>query len=324
MGGVATSRAEARSPRNFFGENAAKKTCAVCGSELPPRVAGSPGRTRKYCFECIASGRSQAAWRQANSEKIESYNRSRRVGPRQTFCSECGKVIWTLSTKTTCSQVCRGKRARRLNADGVRARYSRKNARRAAQCSGGDVSKAEVRALLASRTFCPLCRKKMTDEPGLRQKHIDHIVPLCIGGGHLAANVRVICRTCNLARPTDGSDLPAAVLRNPALSSQEAVRRADHRAILARCDRAERTALQTLAAAVKRVACLARRLHDWLHDGRELRERSRRRVAQQRSGALYAAVFALRVHGWGYKRIGRELGLDRTSVRARVRRLEAA
>ena len=47
----------------------------------------------------------------------------------------------------------------------------------------------------------------MTLEAGPRQKHLDHIVAIAIGGTHTRGNVRVICATCNLARPHDGSDL---------------------------------------------------------------------------------------------------------------------
>lgn len=36
---------------------------------------------------------------------------------------------------------------------------------------------------------------------------IDHIIPLNIGGTDIRENVRVICRTCNLTRPKDGSDV---------------------------------------------------------------------------------------------------------------------
>lgn len=71
----------------------------------------------------------------------------------------------------------------------------------------GDVTGEATALLLASRTFCPLCRRKMTDAP--RQpttKHLDHIVPINQGGTHTLGNVRVICATCNLKRPNDGSD----------------------------------------------------------------------------------------------------------------------
>lgn len=70
-----------------------------------------------------------------------------------------------------------------------------------------DLRPSDLRRLLSSRTYCPICRKRMTDERGPHQKHIDHIVPMAIAGTHTLGNVRVICARCNVARPFDGSDL---------------------------------------------------------------------------------------------------------------------
>lgn len=84
--------------------------------------------------------------------------------------------------------------------------YRNKNHKRRTRTRITDITTAEIRALLNSRTYCPLCRKKMTDH-GPHKKHIDHIVPIAIGGTHTHGNVRVICATCNLSRPYDGSDL---------------------------------------------------------------------------------------------------------------------
>jgi len=36
---------------------------------------------------------------------------------------------------------------------------------------------------------------------------LDHILPQCIGGPHVAANLRVMCRACNAARPVSGQGL---------------------------------------------------------------------------------------------------------------------
>jgi 5-methylcytosine-specific restriction endonuclease McrA len=48
----------------------------------------------------------------------------------------------------------------------------------------------------------------MTDESNQpNSKHLDHIIPVVMGGTHTMGNVRIICRTCNLSRPKDGSDL---------------------------------------------------------------------------------------------------------------------
>jgi hypothetical protein len=59
---------------------------------------------------------------------------------------------------------------------------------------------------------CTLCSVYMTGKVGKpNTKHLDHIIPINIGGTHTHGNVRIICRTCNLARPKDGSDYTGPV-----------------------------------------------------------------------------------------------------------------
>jgi len=54
---------------------------------------------------------------------------------------------------------------------------------------------------------CPLCSVGLTGKLNLpNSKHLDHIVPLNQGGTHTHGNVRIICASCNLRRPKDGSD----------------------------------------------------------------------------------------------------------------------
>lgn len=59
---------------------------------------------------------------------------------------------------------------------------------------------------------CPLCEVRLVNEPYLpASKELDHIVPLNVGGTHTLGNVRIICRTCNIGRPKDGSDYTGPV-----------------------------------------------------------------------------------------------------------------
>jgi hypothetical protein len=64
-----------------------------------------------------------------------------------------------------------------------------------------DITVEWLSALRTSTTICILC-----DEELLRP-HLDHIVPLGVGGRHIKDNVRFVCDKCNLRRPKDGSDL---------------------------------------------------------------------------------------------------------------------
>jgi 5-methylcytosine-specific restriction endonuclease McrA len=90
-------------------------------------------------------------------------------------------------------------------------RASKKNyAHRRRIATQSDLTGRQIADLLAGRTMCPLCGRKMrsiTDVRDSRQKTIDHILPLSVGGKHSLANVRVVCRDCNNRRPKKGTDL---------------------------------------------------------------------------------------------------------------------
>lgn len=51
---------------------------------------------------------------------------------------------------------------------------------------------------------CEICEKELTNK---KNAHLDHIIPLNIGGEHMSYNVRYICASCNVSRPKNGSDL---------------------------------------------------------------------------------------------------------------------
>lgn len=90
-----------------------------------------------------------------------------------------------------------------------RARQRAKTHRRKTVGRRGDVTPTYERELRAKVKRCPLCGVGLVNEPYQpASKELDHMVPLnpSVGGTHTVGNVRIICRTCNLARPKDGSD----------------------------------------------------------------------------------------------------------------------
>lgn len=94
----------------------------------------------------------------------------------------------------------------------TRARDARKNYRRRLVYDAGDLTAEQVAVLFAEARACPLCGVRYgTVAQQADAPELDHVVPLVVGGAHTLANVRVICRACNLARPKDGSDVVRAV-----------------------------------------------------------------------------------------------------------------
>jgi hypothetical protein len=119
------------------------------------------------------------------------------------------KRKWYAAAPEARREVGRRYRATHLDAERARKRNVEHLRRQRVQASDLLLTAADEQRLLAGRTMCPLCSKKMRDDVGPndpRSKQLDHIVPVTVGGVHTEGNVRVICRLCNLGRPKDGSD----------------------------------------------------------------------------------------------------------------------
>ena len=83
------------------------------------------------------------------------------------------------------------------------------NLKRRLKTEHTDITRSWVLNLKMSADFCPLCKTEMVDDGQVypNGKHLDHIIPVNIGGKHIKSNVRYVCYKCNISRPKDGSDL---------------------------------------------------------------------------------------------------------------------
>jgi 5-methylcytosine-specific restriction endonuclease McrA len=73
---------------------------------------------------------------------------------------------------------------------------------------GGKLSKGITKALFAKQKGkCASCNEKLSLEKGLDKAHLDHILPLALGGPNTDENVQLLCRLCNQRKgakhPTD-------------------------------------------------------------------------------------------------------------------------
>lgn len=94
----------------------------------------------------------------------------------------------------------------------ARAKARRRNRSHLKRSPVSDITAEQELAIRRRARKCPLCSVSLTSRPGLsNSKHLDHIIPVNIGGTHTHGNVRIICRTCNFKRPKDGSDYSGPV-----------------------------------------------------------------------------------------------------------------
>lgn len=168
---------------------ATHQRCGRCEQRLPLE-AFSPSfqkRSGAWCKQCRA-------------EYVRGQYLAARV-PRDQICDDCGEPTDRGITAygRFCIPCAEGRR---------RASDSRKVSKRRTVQRVTDITAQFERDLRKCAEHCPLCDARLTDQPNEpNSKHLDHIVPICMGGTHTMGNVRIICRTCNLARPKDGSDV---------------------------------------------------------------------------------------------------------------------
>lgn len=180
-------------------------TCQPCRRTLvtperePALCAGGCGRTllgngrslppgKRTCRTCQKAGRGTPRF-------IPVPNGS--PGP----CDGCG-------TTTSNHKNGKGRLCDRCRTERQRAHTRQKNHLRRIR-EKGDVTAEYEQALRRKAKRCPMagCGVRLIDTPKQpNSKELDHIVPINMGGTHTIGNVRIICRSCNLSRPHDGSD----------------------------------------------------------------------------------------------------------------------
>ncbi|MBB4699309.1 hypothetical protein BJ982_000853 [Sphaerisporangium siamense] len=192
--------------------------CARCGTLLwrgrgtlpqgqavchPCRRKESQPYGRRVAYETRSCAVCEATFevRASSEQRACSVSCARRLRMSPGACDDCGKS--TTRRRTSVGRLCESCATAR-----ARARWIAKNHRRRTVGRLSDVTPAYERGLRARARKCPLCSVRLTskaDRPN--SKHLDHILPIAAGGTHSIGNVRIICRTCNLSRPYDGSDL---------------------------------------------------------------------------------------------------------------------
>lgn len=182
------------------------RACGACGQMIavtPQKRSGPP----PICHPCRRSGRGP-------TRQITCFNCRRTVAVHgsartcrptcQSPCDDCGQP-------TTRHRTSQGRLCATCSKGRARARTRKKcNLRRTTATPGLAVTPAYDQQLRRTTQRCPMpgCGAQLTDTPYQpNSRHLDHIVPLNIGGTHTIGNVRIICLTCNLSRPKDGSDL---------------------------------------------------------------------------------------------------------------------
>jgi len=105
-----------------------------------------------------------AAWRNANKDEVSAYRANYRVANKENF------IVY-----------CRNRIARKRNADGSH-------------------TASDIRAIFENqRGLCANCKAKLT-KSGKQKYHVDHVMPLALGGSNWPSNLQCLCQKCNLSK----------------------------------------------------------------------------------------------------------------------------
>lgn len=173
-------------------ERCADGRCKPCkNARTSARHAANPERKRaaeatRYAANTEKVKATHAAYRAANREKINAWHRA------NSYKVKAYKAAWRKANpeKTRASIAA----WRAANPD---ARRIHDQNRRARECeNGGKLSKGLAdKLLILQKGKCPCCNQPLGED-----FHLDHIMPIAIGGSNTDSNIQLLRKACNLKK----------------------------------------------------------------------------------------------------------------------------
>jgi 5-methylcytosine-specific restriction endonuclease McrA len=168
-----------------------KKTCKDCSADLPLTsfYRQTSGRTFARCKSCY----NLRQWAKIKSDKDQyarRLERNRAFKKRHRADLNAANRAWYAANPET--QRAAVRRWVKANPERWRAIMANRRGRE----SGGQITKERVSGLFtAQKGKCAVCAERL--KAGY---HIDHIVPLALGGPHSDENIQLLCPSCNTSK----------------------------------------------------------------------------------------------------------------------------
>lgn len=131
-----------------------------------------------------------SAWRKANPEKVKAYSATWSAANREK--ERAKSAAWAKANKNRMKATAAA--WKKANPDAARIR--RKNRRARILGSGGALSKGlSAKLFKLQKGLCPCCAQPLGDD-----YHLDHIMPVALGGSNTDGNIQLLRATCNLQK----------------------------------------------------------------------------------------------------------------------------
>lgn len=157
---------------------------------LAPRRLGK-GRAQP-CVQCVSEYHEK--WYDKNRERKRAQNAANKAADpeKAKAINRASALKWRAKNLEKARET-----ARRWYADPENRRIHR-NARRKRENDGGQAADAaDLRAILTAQGHrCAYCKADLKR----KKRHLDHIMPLALGGSNDRTNLQYLCVPCNLAK----------------------------------------------------------------------------------------------------------------------------
>lgn len=160
-----------------------KNTCSACNRAIVAAwQKDNPERAKAR----------QKAWNSANRERANANARARREVQEIADKRDARNKAYYEANKEKVLQTAKAWKDR--NPDAVKASGHRRRARKAN--ASGSYSAKDVQSLMTTqRCRCVVCGKDIKDG-----YHVDHVMPLALGGSNDRSNIQLLCAFCNFSK----------------------------------------------------------------------------------------------------------------------------
>lgn len=205
------------------------KICSKCKAEKPiaefyKHAYTSDGR-RPNCKVCSAAYylenraaliAQKAVYRSANPEKIKATSAEYRASSREKInANEAARYVNNRDTIRAKSAAYYAANREAINAKqaayraanpGKLAEKNRNRRARKISAEGSHSASDIIEIFTAQRGFCANCKAKLF-KSGVKKFHVDHIMPLALGGSNWPSNLQCLCPPCNLSKSAKHPDV---------------------------------------------------------------------------------------------------------------------
>jgi hypothetical protein len=164
--------------RELYAQNAEKmrERKREWARKNPDKVKETKKKTRMVEANRINEREGHRKWLEENKEKVATYNAEYTARPGIKGRMKQTHAEWYKAHPEAGGVYVRNRKARKLNA-------------------GGEHNIADIQRLfILQKGKCVVCRTKLT------KYHVDHIMPLSLGGGNGPGNLQLLCPSCNLSK----------------------------------------------------------------------------------------------------------------------------